>query len=255
MQKSTNTIEIITHCYSPVEVPIYHWLMKMQMRSLLGVSRNTIKIIFTAIMMEGDELSLGVFTEMQALLELEGIQCKKMMLQKAGFFRRAIGRNQAALATCADVVWFADADYLFMYDSLERAVEQSLTAHADLTWPGMVHIHQQHQFGDALIDRWEAGEQPEVDLSEFSPRRERRAIGGMQVVNGKYCRSSGYLKDTNWLKPDEKIGRVYCGSDVAFRRQLKQVLIAGDIPGIYRIRHSTAGRDFGKRDHGAKTRV
>lgn len=249
-------IEIVSHCYSGPAVPIYHHLLKLQMQSLLKSYKPWTEIIYTLFAAHGDINTRFAFRMMQPILEEAGIECRCIVLDPELIFRRAIGRNQAAKATKASVVWFTDVDYLFPGRALQQAMDASLIAHSEVIWPETVYIHEQHAYGDSLIRQVEETGDVEVNYAKFVPRREHKAIGGIQIVNGNYCRKHGYLDGTDWVKPvSSDRGFLRCQCDTAFRRSLPQPPTKVRIDDVYRIRHSKAGRDGGKVDHGAKTRV
>jgi len=79
----------------------------------------------------------------------------------------------------------------------------------------------------------------------FALKRQRIAIGGVQIIGGKVARRIGYLDRTQWVEPvDAAIGFRSCKCDVAWRRTNGLVAARLDIPNTFRIRHSTAGRDY-----------
>ena len=82
------------------------------------------------------------------------------------------------------------ATICFTDKALETALEQCLAAETPMVYPQTLQIHRQHELGDALIRRVQKDTAilQEVDLGEFTQRRNTRAIGGIQIVRGNYCR-------------------------------------------------------------------
>ena len=78
------------------------------------------------------------------------------------------------------------------------------------------------------------------DLDDFIVKQYRRAIGGVQIVRGDYCREFGYLDGyRKWMMGSKEPFSDF-RDDVKFR---KDILNKGsgkgiDIPELYRIRHT-----------------
>ena len=157
--------------------------------------------------------------------------------------KRSIGRNLAALATEADWVWFCDADYWFTSECWDEFTTIG-SIEAALFFPRVVNTHRTHELGDMCIER--ALRTPgtvAADVKEFEPRVMRKAIGGIQIARGDVCRAQGYLRDSRRAQAPRKEA-VFARNkeDVWFRRQLGTSGQAVALPGVYRIRHSKAGR-------------
>lgn len=253
------SIEIVTHCWSGSEVPIYHRLLQIQLGSIARYAPSIFDKVKVTVCFNPEDIKTAEI----AALYFENPESKRNVrismkpLLKKHLFRRAIGRNLAAKKTKADVVWFTDCDYLFMGDCLRDAYEACLASQHNMVFPSTVHIHKAHSFGDVLIDKLERKpfHFPVIDREHFEPRKERKAIGGIQIVKGDWCREFGYLDGTKWVEPvDPSKGFRSCKGDVPFRQAVGRSE-AVDISGVYRVRHSRAGRDKGQKDHGAKTRA
>ena len=73
-------------------------------------------------------------TKTKALLDffseqvVPGVSWNWQPMPKQELFRRAIGRNRAALATKADWVWFTDCDLMFRDNCLDALAEVSAGA-------------------------------------------------------------------------------------------------------------------------------
>lgn len=257
-------IEFVTHCYSAPPVPHYHKLLAMQINSLFSMKvsdytvgkRLSIPVRLTICYTKEDILTSAVVDSAAGFAQ-ERIQINPLPLSKPELFRRAIGRNKAALASEADVVWFTDCDHLFNYGAVRSAYEQGKEIkESDDRWmihPQMVQIHRNHRLGDKLLETafdylWG---QFKIPLEQFAPRRERKAIGGLQIVPGWLCRKEGYLDDTKWVEPTDSPHFLSCKGDVPFRRIQCKGSYAKPISGCFRVRHSYAGRDQGEKDHGA----
>jgi len=181
--------------------------------------------------------------------------------------RRAIARNELALATTADWVWFADIDYI-PRQAFWRALVYQLKQQPPevlLAYPHRTGRSSQAG-GDNLIKAvnlttgfvcW-ASDQPCIPVTNgdeilggvkmpFLTERTPAAIGGIQFVRGSYCREHGYLNAApRWHRPEKQWKRTF--EDPAFRRAIGSEGTPIVAPGLLRIRHTQRGRtDVGVR--------
>jgi hypothetical protein len=158
-------------------------------------------------------------------------------LPKERVFRRSFGRNQAALATTADWVWFADVDMCFRGNCLDELASHPCGQSAPLVYPRMIRISHSHEAGESALDRVASGPALiDIDPTEFVPWRYDRAIGGVQIVLGDVARSRGYCNGRRrLLKVPSSFGGF--SDDIAFRRSLGTEGTPIDLDGVYRIRH------------------
>lgn len=242
-------IELVTHCWSGDDVPIYHHLLALQLRSVLTHRASDVKVKVTVCYTPGDTRTAGVLAdyapEFSGNPSLSGLP-----LPPGKLFRRAIGRNVAAKRTDADVVWFTDVDYLFGEGALQAAHGVCVASEGTpLVHPKYVWLNQHHTLGDMIISNAAAGQVEMPPKKLFFRRREQIAIGGIQIVQGDYCREHGYLsKKRKWQEPVEldHFDRCYC--DIRFRKNVGSAKPVR-VPEVYRIRHSRCGRDQGVVDH------
>ncbi len=181
------------------------------------------------------------------------IRLRVLSLPEPFMFRRAIARNISAKTTRADIIWMTDVDYVPGPGYLDR-LEKWGRKHKDvpLFFTDKVYIHKTHAVGDACAARAADNGIYRLDTTEYAERRERRAWGGLQVFQGEYARRHGYPTDPCWLEPvDPAEGFCRCRGDVSARKNAGGG-VACPVKGLYRIRHSHAGRDGGTVDHGAK---
>lgn len=252
-------IEIVTHCYSGDAVPVYHRLLQLQLSSILTSASPALPVSVAVCYSIRDRRTVNTLSFFKKLFDTDPfVQMRLLNLPQEQLFRRAHGRNLAATTTKAEVVWFTDCDYVFLDNCLIDAWGKSGTHKfadgTEMVFPKVVNIHRSHLLGDQLVGRQLFARTYQIDPTEFAPRCERRAWGGMQIVRGDWCRENGYLKGTKWMDPvDPADGFQQCRGDVPFRKAVGPST-AVDIPGVYRVRHSRAGRDGGAKDHGEKTR-
>jgi hypothetical protein len=229
-------VEIVTHCYH------YPRLLRYQLSSLVLWPPVGVEVTMTVCFTPEDEATAAVLEEFTAR-KVARVRWNWRPMAARELCRRSIGRNRAALATEADWVWFADADYWFAaecwpaFGGIEGRREP-------LVFPREVWRHRSHALGDAYLERAaQATGLVWAEPGEFEPVRMRCAIGGIQIARGEVCRERGYLRESRrFQRPPRRAVFQQCREDVAFRRALGTRGVAVDLPGVFRIRHSTAGR-------------
>lgn len=231
-------IEIVSHCYR------YASLLRYQLSSLVLLPPPSgVEITATVFHTPSDEATCAVL-EWFLGQNVPGVCWNWQSLPVPELCRRSIGRNQAALATQADWVWFTDADYWFTtacWSALSRLGIQE----GPLLYPRRVMTHIEHVLGDRAIlqARQQSGGLLSTEESEYAARRMKRAIGGIQIVRGAVCREKGYLPDHSRAQaPAREAAFERCREDVWFRKSLGTSGRSVDLPGVYRIRHSQNGR-------------
>lgn len=240
-------VEIVTHCYSGPNGQ-YAKLLAYQLRSLLDHPPEQVTSRLTIFYPEIDRL---VYKLLSACLdEIDSIPRSVVI---AGFaqnmrlaFQRPIGRDLAARNTSADVIWFADCDYLFGPGCLDSLAK--IAGHTEpLFFPRTTLINRDHATGDSYIS---AVPLKSIEPADFVPKVEKKAIGGIQIVPGDVARKYGYCPNiAKYQRPapadcDTIIG---FGADSAYRRQLGTPGTPIDIPNLFRLRHSQTGDDRARR--------
>lgn len=228
-------IEVVTHCFQ------YSTLLRYQLSSLVLWKPPVTVEVTATVFYTGEDDATTRTLDWFGKQEAPQVSWNWQSLPTAELCRRSIGRNRAALATKADWVWFCDADYWFTtycWEGFASLGDQPVK----LIFPRFINGQRSHDLGDRSIRRAREIEGlVSVDVSEFRPERMSRAIGGIQIVRGSYCREQGYLKNSRRAQmPRVEWRRTH--EDVSFRRHLGGGGLAVDLPGVYRIRHSQAGR-------------
>ena len=166
-------------------------------------------------------------------------------IEKLLLFQRPWGRNRHCQHTTADIVWWADADYLFGPGCLDALSQIDLSGDK-LFYPRTTLICRDHATGDRYIERG-AGE---IDPADFIPKNEHKAIGGIQIVTGDTARTDGYVPHiARYQQPAPKGADtiVGFGADREYRIQLGTRGTPIDLPNLYRLRHSQTGDNRAKR--------
>lgn len=229
-------LELVSHCYR------YASLLKYQLSSLVLQPPDRMSVVAT-VFYSGEDQETSRVLSWFLKQEVPNVTWNWRELPVPQLCRRGLGRNIAALETQADWVWFADADHWFSGACWEALSCQTL-GEGPLVYPRYVQTHLNHELGDACIERAKRVDGlVQADPSEFVPERMRRAIGGIQIADGNWCRERGYLKDSKKVQsPVAKRVWLRTHEDVWFRKEWGTAGKALDIPGVYRIRHSQAGR-------------
>jgi hypothetical protein len=164
-------------------------------------------------------------------------------VRKEHLFRRAIGRNHAALATEADWIWFTDCDLVFEAGCLD-ALSAALQGRTDpLVYP------RHERLTTLLRDEALAGadvpslREPAADL-EFSTLPVTKAKGPLQITHGDVARAMGYCRDVRAFQRAETSFQK-CYEDTVFRWLLGTPGTPVEVPGVARLRHRSKGRYAG----------
>jgi hypothetical protein len=231
-------IELVVHCYRYSRVLSYFLSSIDMFRTPSAIIRAT---VFCAVV-EGDKPTWDVLQFFRdRWKDTPGLILNPWALMQPRLLRRAIGRNLAALATTADLVWFLDADYVFGPTCLETLATMELSGDK-LFYPRTVLISKDHATGDKAALRAAAGPGLyTVHPSDFIESN-HRAIGGLQIVPGDVAREYGYcdgiakhqrlVEDGEWK--DTK-------GDITYRKTLGTKGTAIELPNLYRIRQTTEG--------------
>jgi len=162
-------------------------------------------------------------------------------IDKTKLFRRSIGRNQAALNTGADWIWFNDCDVMFRggcLDAMGRALQGRRDA---LVYPTHEFVSPVYEPGDPVLEAARDPALVDIDPAAFTRRDYTRAVGAMQVTHGDVARSVGYCRDIAvFQQPTDRFAKAH--EDRAFRWLLGSEGVPVPVDGIYRIRHQAKGR-------------
>jgi hypothetical protein len=228
-------LEIVSHCWR------YSWLLTYQLSSLVLHPPEHLRVCMTVYFSPEDEPTRRVLDFFSTQLP-PNVTWNWQPLEKERLFRRAIGRNQAALATTADWIWFTDCDQVFhrgCLDALARFLPGQTGA---LVYPRQVGCTQLLDLEDPVFQAVAAGPAlVDIDPARFAPVTHTRAVGALQILRGDVARSTGYCNAirfyheplTHWQKTFE---------DRTFRWLLGTQGEPIELPGLFRIEHARKGR-------------
>jgi hypothetical protein len=228
-------LEVVSHCWN------YSHLLVYQLSSLVLFPPKRLDVTMTVFYSPEDNRTgdLLAFFESQMV---PGVTWNWQPVPKQELFRRAIGRNRAALATGADWVWFTDCDLMFRDGCLDTLADVLQGRQDALLFP------EQERTTDLLAEdnpMLRAGtNEPQVldiDTSSFATRHISKATGPLQIAHGDVCRAVGYCRNISlYQRPVESFAK--CHEDRAFRWLLRSHGQPVNVPGVYRIRHVSKGR-------------
>lgn len=234
-------IEIVTHAYAG-DLPQYAAFLRVQLTSLnCWKPKTDVKICVCHA--EGDEAVIRVLDYFKHSM---GGRLTAWPMPKGGLFRRSIGRNFFAKSTMADLVWFADVDHYWEKGCLDSLWElYNRNPLPPLVWPKMVLVPSNHADSDAFwkdILNDTSWAVPVAQDMDWEPKTYHKAIGGVQIVNGDFCRHYGYLDgQKKWQQPTDGTKPFpNFRDDVKFRKfcEANGGSRAIDLPGVRRLRHS-----------------
>lgn len=228
-------IEIVSHCWQ------YAHLLRYQLSSIVLHAPTDVMITMSVYYCESDVKTLQTLRYFEQIKKTN-IRWNWQNFPKEYLFRRAIGRNHAALNTQADWIWFTDCDSIFHQNCFSSLAKQLPLAKSPLVFPLIenrsIPLPAQHQklnFDPAkttIVD---------INAADFMATPITRATGPLQIVNGEVARALGYCKQSEIY---QKPARHWCKAleDRVYRWFLGTQGQGLPIEGVYRIQHQEKGR-------------
>ncbi len=240
-------LEIVSHCWQYAHLSIY------QLSSLVNHPPQDIDLTYTLFYAEED-IATAKLVETFGKMNIANINWQWRPMTREQIFRRAIGRNQAALKTKADWIWFADCDLIFHKNCLD-SIDKTLRGEATrLAYPASEQVTELLAADDPIVNL--PTDNPvivDIDPAMFSRNQITKAKGAFQIVHGDVARACGYCKDLkHYQQPTNRWRKTF--EDTAFRRLIGDEGIAVPIEGLHRIRHQVKGR-YAKQSFLSKART
>jgi len=233
-------IEIVSHCWQ------YAHFLAYQLSSLVLYPPTRARVTMT-VYYNGEDARTRALLDFFSRQRVPGVTWNWRELPKTSLFRRAIGRNQAALNSGADWVWFTDCDLMFRKGCLDGLADALQARRDALVFPARERITTLLADDDPMFNfDPEQLRVVDIDDSRFVEQRRTRATGPLQIAHGDIARAAGYCDSLSYYqKPAEKWCKAH--EDRAFRWLLGTRGEPLEIPGVYRIRHISKGRYTGSR--------
>ncbi len=231
-------LEIVSHCWQYAHFLVY------QLSSLVRHPPRQLSVTMTVFYCPEDEAASRLLERFSSL-DVPGVSWNWQPVRKELLFRRAIGRNRAALATQADWVWFTDCDLMFQAGCLDALAEALQGRQDALVFPAVERCTALLADDNPLLNPdLDASIPVDIDASDFSERRPSRATGPLQITHGDVARACGYCNALDYYqRPAERWRKAH--EDRAFRWLLQTQGVPLELPGVYRIRHASKGRYTG----------
>jgi len=226
-------LQIVSHCWQ------YAHMLNFQLSALVNYPPTELLVTYT-LYHSGEDTELKKLISRYDAIQVPNVTWNWMEVPKEQLFRRAIGRNQAALNTEADWIWFSDCDLIFhesCLDSLARELDdrqqrmvfprqEFITDLLDASHPML------NQNNESLVD---------IDTTLFETNDIHKAKGAFQIVHGDVARACGYCRSVKlYQQPMNHWSKTY--EDSMFRCLIDSEGEPVDVKGLYRIRHVEKGR-------------
>ncbi len=228
-------LEIVSHCWQ------YAHMWSYQISSLLNFPPQSLSVTYTLYYADEDEKTQAMVDAFSDIT-VPNVTWNWNRLPKESIFRRAIGRNQAALNSTADWLWFSDCDLIFHRDCLDTLAGFLSTKQTGLLYPAYEGITDMLPSDHPMIDEDSERELPnDIDTSLFYRNDITKAKGAFQIVHGDVARAAGYCNKLSlYQQPDNRWRKTY--EDTVFRNLIGYEGEPVEIPNLYRIRHVAKGR-------------
>ncbi len=233
-------LELVSHCWQYAHFLVY------QLSSLVQFPPTDARVTMTVYYCEEDRDTAALLAYFGAM-QVPNVTWQWRALPRQSLFRRGIGRNEAALQTQADWIWFTDCDLMFRDGCLDGLVRELQGRTDALVYPRIERVTPLLADQDPLLNPGVSlCRLAEVDDARFTELPRDRATGPLQITHGDVARAVGYCSR---LKTYQQPSETWCKAreDRAFRWLLGTRGTPLDIPGVYRIRHETKGRYTGGR--------
>jgi hypothetical protein len=232
------TLEVVSHCWR------YAHLQAYQLSSLAMHPPTGLSVRMTVYYAEEDEVTRSLLAAF-GRRDVPGVTWDWRPLPRTALMRRCIGRNDAALRTTADWIWFTDCDLLFAEGCLDALATQLQGRQDPLVYPREEACTELLPANDTDLVREDGlSSLITIDPSRFTPRAISRATGPLQITHGDAARQMGYCQGVHcYLEPAEKWQKAH--EDRVFRWTLNSQGTPLDLPGVFRIRHLEKGRYTG----------
>ena len=231
-------LDIVSHCWN------YAPLLTLQLSSLVNCPPTRLTVNMTVFHAREDTRTAAVL-DYFAAKNVSGVTWNWRQLPREQLFRRAIGRNRAALESNADWIWFTDCDVLFGENCLDVLADELQGRQDALLHPRQERVTPMLATDDPMLRRAAQPQVIDINAAHFVMSGERgRATGPLQIVHGDVARAAGYCNALKFYQqPQPAFAKCY--EDSALRWLLGSDGVALDVPGVYRIQHIHKGRYTG----------
>lgn len=237
-RKGHLNVEVVSHCWN------YSHFLVYQLSSVVLFPPKKLDVTMT-VFYSPEDIKTKALLDFFSEQVVPGVAWNWQPVEKEQLFRRAIGRNRAALATKADWVWFTDCDLMLRDNCLDTLAEALQGRQDALLFPGVERTTDLLAENNPMLQAGSTEPQVlDIDTASFTSRQISKATGPLQIAHGDVCRAVGYCRNIRlYQQPVESFAK--CHEDRAFRWLLRSQGAPISIPGVYRIRHVSKGRYSG----------
>jgi hypothetical protein len=229
-------IELVSHCWN------YSRLLNFQLGSLLEFPPRTCEVAIHVFFSKEDETTHRVLMFFQNEFRGTAVTVVPRELPRRKLMCREVGRNIAALECRSDWIWFTDCDFCFGSGALDAIQTEAAKSASPLYFPARVGISPTHADGDLLVQSLSScPAKISLPIDKFAFKKIRFAFGGVQLVPGDIARRTGYLNGSRLSRRQAETWQDTPG-DRRFREALGTRGVPLNLPNVFRIRHSRAGR-------------
>lgn len=228
-------LQVVSHSWQ------YAHLSLFQLSSLVNYPPQDCDLTYTLFHAEEDT-DMRRLIEHFAAISVPNVSWDWQVLPKAELFRRAIGRNRAALSSCAHWIWFADCDLIFHQGCLDSVARAVATQRTGLVFPDHEGITELLPAEHPMLNQ-SVSESGTVDIDPALFRRNAitKPKGAFQIVHGDVARAVGYCGSIDLYQQPTDVWRKTF-EDTVFRRVIDYAGVPVDVQNLYRIRHAEKGR-------------
>lgn len=227
-------LEIVSHCWQ------YSNMLAYQLSSFVNYPPKDLELKVTVFYCEEDTETKSTL-EYFSTFEVNNVTWNWQPLTRPKLFRRAIGRNMAALVTEADWVWYTDCDIIFhrgCLDSLASALQGKQGA---LYYPRQERTTSMLADSDPMLRKGRQPQLVDIQTDEFSLHSRDKAKGAFQIVHGDIARAIGYCDQMRAFQTEvNHWSKTY--EDTAFRWLLQTRGEPIEVDSVCQIRHIHKGR-------------
>ena len=227
-------LEIVSHCWQ------YSNMLTYQLSSFVNNPPTNLTLTVTVFYCEEDQDTVETLKYFEQH-KVENIHWNWQALSKSQLFRRAIGRNRAALSTKADWVWYTDCDIIYHQNCLDSLAEALQGKQGALYYPRQERTTPMLAESDPMLRKGRKPQLVDIEADEFSLHSRDKAKGAFQIVHGDIARAIGYCDGMRAFQTEvNHWSKTY--EDTAFRWLLQTRGEPIDVEGVYQIRHIVKGR-------------
>ncbi len=232
--KGRLTLEVVVHCWQ------YAHLLKYHLSSFVLHAPTQLDVIAT-VYYSPDDANTQNLLDYFSKIEVPNVTWNWQPMSTDKIMRRAIGRNQAALDTKADWIWFTDCDLVFHKGSLDAFASLAKGQKEVLLFPVNEWITPLLDDSVPMLSRGSVGEVIDIDTSLFHQSEVKKAVGPHQITHGDVARACGYCNNIKvYQTPEFHWKKTY--EDTTYRWLLRTHGKGIEVPEVYRIRHQSKGR-------------